>query len=834
MLGFALLGLTDAIPATTPTQAEVKSAPAPLPEKVERVETKTISLRGRCIDHVDMSALAGTQVRLFKAQGRTTPIFELAKTISDQDGRFEFADLIPPRTDDPVDPLLYLVFAEADNRPIGAGGIWTGQEREKNNIEIRILREKTTLAGTVLSAGGVPVANARVAMWAVDGRPVPGILSATTGADGRFLINRIPHYAWIRKGARNPSGLSFTVSHPGHPQAELEVRELPRNVTVTLPVGCPVTGIVTDRITGRPAAGALVVAEQRGKFSETAASTNAAGRFQMVLSEDRFNFSVRAKDRVCIAITDRECLAGKTLELPPIESINGGFIAGQVLNTSTGRPITVSERGDPIVIGLIGPSQPSGNLRVATVDSVGRYAMRAAPGENFPYFVNLRGDRMSWNTTNQLPIVVEEGETTDYDMLVTATIPPEEKLKTARKLIASLPIKPSDRTARILVEFRKLNHTVDETELWCMLMRELVAIGRDAVPQLCDELDRTTEDRMLRRLGFALRAIDDPRAVPALIRAIPRTLVPASSDYGLIVADGVLADFMQQHDLRDGRKGGRYFDFGRPVREVFGALHKLTGQSFDDAELFGLHRSDDPRRQSQQRQLLSRQALRWQTWWQTHRGDFTDDPAYQAVNLKAEDEPLPPATARLGPKARLDESVHGATLSPAIQDGRYTAYFYDLDTGSQPKWPAQIPKVEARIDRKQLADWAAGNGVDLMCVTHRAQDGTQTLVLRSLGMKVWEISERDSRNIDKLVAAGTLPAGHDSGDLLMHYDEASKQAVPNANGAFIYITREGNMGLIEVTDRVIQTADLTGRIGLPPAGVGFHKGVRFNLKSIIP
>ena len=40
------------------------------------------------------------------------------------------------------------------------------------------------------------------------------------------------------------------------------------------------------------------------------------------------------------------------------------------------------------------------------------------------------------------------------------------------------------------------NHMVDETEPWCTLMGELVAVGRDAVPQLCAELDRTSEDRM--------------------------------------------------------------------------------------------------------------------------------------------------------------------------------------------------------------------------------------------------------------------------------------------------------------------------------------------------
>jgi hypothetical protein len=558
----------------------------------------------------------------------------------------------------------------------------------------------------------------------------------------------------------------------------------------------------------------------------------------MALAEDRYNFSARAQDRVAIAITDREGLAGETLALPPFTLIRGGFIAGRIVNASTGQAIAVGNGGEPVALGLIGPSQPLGKaispMRMATADRDGRYAIRAAPGENFPYLVNLSGDRMGWNTTKQPPVLVREGETTTYDMLVTPERTPAEKMERARKVVDALPIPPSERTARILEEFRKLEHTVDETELWCSLMRELVAIGRDATPQLCAELDRTTADRTLRRLAFAARAIGDARAVPALIRAIPRTLLPASSDYGLIVADGRLAEFMHRHQLRGGPVGGRYFDFGRAVREVTGALGKLTGQGFDDPEVLGVSRSEDPRRRWYQRQLFIRQARRWQTWWETHWREFTDDAAYQRVDLKGDDEPLPPVATRLGPGARLGEGVIGAVLSPAIEGGGHTEYFYDLDTGADPGWPDHIPRDEARMDGKQLVDWAAARGVDLMCATHRAADGTQTFVLRSFGMRAWEISPRDLRNLDKLIAAGTLPKGHDVGEWLMHYDEGSKRSVPDANAAFIYVTREGSMGLIETTDRVTRTADLTGGFGDPPAGVGFHKGVRFNLKSIIP
>jgi hypothetical protein len=448
--------------------------------------------------------------------------------------------------------------------------------------------------------------------------------------------------------------------------------------------------------------------------------------------------------------------------------------------------------------------------------------------------VNIRGDRMAWDTTNQPAVLVTEGKTTEYNMVVTPEVSPEERIKAAGRVVDSLPVNPPDRTARILMEFRKLGHTVDQTELWCSLMRELVAIGRDAVPQICAELDTTTEDRALRRLAFALRAIGDPRAVSALIRAIPRTLLPSSSDYGLLVADGALTKFMQAHDLRGGERGGSYFDFGRPVREITGALHELTKQDLGDSEYFSLYRSSDPRRQALQRRLMAQQARRWQTWWETHAHEFTDDGAYQKVGLPSNDELLPAVTQRLGPKARVGEGLMGATLSPAIQGGEHAWHFYDLDTGFRPRWPAHIPKDEARIDQKQLAAWAAANGVDLMCVTHRAADGTETFALRSFELKAWEISDRDLRNIDRLVAGGTLPAGRDVGELLMHYDVQSKRLVPNANGAFIYVTREGSMGLISTTDRVTQTADLTGMAGRPPAGVGFHLGVRFDIKSIVP
>lgn len=89
------------------------------------------------------------------------------------------------------------------------------------------------------------------------------------------------------------------------------------------------------------------------------------------------------------------------------------------------------------------------------------------------------------------------------------------------------------------------------------------------------------------------------------------------------------------------------------------------------------------------------------------------------------------------------------------------------------------------------------------------------------------------RNLDTLLTAGTLPKGRQVGELLVHYDNGSQRLVPDANAVFLFITRDGNMGVIETTDRVTR---VTGPGGRPtwPQGEGFHKGVRFNLSAIVP
>ena len=346
--------------------------------------------------------------------------------MTDPQGRFEFRRL-DPRHDDPVDPLIYLVFAEVPDRPIGVGGILGNDARPRGGPGNPVPPREDDVRGHGARPERQARRGGRGGAVGHRRRPVPGILSATTGPDGRFVIARIPHYDWLLPGSKDRSGLSFTVSHPDFPRTEFQVQELPRNASITLPAGCKVTGMVTDAVTGRPAAGAIVVAESLGKFSE---SRRLHRRLRAVRGGDPGGslqlLGPGQGPRLCVhhgsGVPRRA-----TLELPPLRLIGGGFIAGRVVNAKTGEPISVTAGGESIALGLLGPSQPPGKAisptRLASVDGAGRFSIRAAPGENFPYLVNYQGDRMAWNTTAQPAVVVREGATTGYDMLVTPQVP---------------------------------------------------------------------------------------------------------------------------------------------------------------------------------------------------------------------------------------------------------------------------------------------------------------------------------------------------------------------------------------------------------------------------
>jgi beta-lactamase regulating signal transducer with metallopeptidase domain len=791
------------------------------------------AIRGTVADAVDKSPISGVSLRLYAIRGVPESVEEIGQQTSDAQGRYEFRELASPNPSRGGVHLAYVVVASSANRPVMAGDeFWTrmlasnddgGSQSDPTVIDFDMPRQSESLKVRVVDAEGRPVAGARVFQSSVSFPHIPGLHDAVTDGDGRATIAGLSE----QHEARGPN--QFQVRHPDYAPSFAGVDAIPGQIEIVLNKGCHISGSVVDAVESKPAAGAVVIAQDVDELEQFQFDCDSEGRFQFTLAEGNYNFLVAFSGRVTPAVVNRECIAGASIKLPAFRMTNGGTIAGKLIDGRTGEPVSRTKEGKAIKVSFFGPSWPRRGFisdeAFGVVDAKGEFKLQVAPGEHFPWAVNVKSDREVWDIDSASPVVVREGETTELIIKTKVISTPEEKLAAARELAGKLPKDGKERAAAILAEFRMFDGKTWETETWCLLMKDLVGIGPPAVPVLCDELDRTVRQGTLRRLAFALRAIGDPRAVPALIRAIPRTLLPSSSDYGLNVEDPELMAFMQQHDLGDDKI---HFGYGRPMREVFGALKKLTGHDIPmDFNYVSL--SEDPNRSRLQREIFMQYAMQWQAWWEEHARDLVQDEAYRHVNLAAQAESPPLPKRALGPTSRVSGGWSGSVLSPPSVEGPYVDHLLDLDTGRQPFWPTDIPRTKEGIDSAKFREWAIVQGVDLVCVDTGARDGSPRYVLKAIGLELVEIGPQDARNLERRIRTGSLPEGRPAGELLVSADGDGKDVRP----AFLYTTREGNRGMIRVTDQVTEARDITGS-PVTVKGVGFHVGVRFDQREIVP
>src|SRR5262249_11050143 len=150
------------------------------------------------------------------------------------------------------------------------------------------------------------------------------------------------------------------------------------------------------------------------------------------------------------------------------------------------------------------------------------------------------------------------------------------------------------------------------------------------------QLDAETEDQGISKLAFALRAMGDARAVPALIRAFPKTLLPARSDFGLQLEEDVeLLRFMQRNDTTGKERGDAkaWFDYATARREVSSELQRLTKKDFGESELWFVEVGGTANQRRLKQAQFHAAAQRWAEWWEKEGHASVDDLAYAKVNL---------------------------------------------------------------------------------------------------------------------------------------------------------------------------------------------------------
>ncbi len=350
---------------------------------------------------------------------------------------------------------------------------------------------------------------------------------------------------------------------------------------------------------------------------------------------------------------------------------------------------------------------------------------------------------------------------------------------------------------------------------WASIIRELIEIGKPAVPKLTAELDRTERDKMLRDLGFVLRGIGDPRAAPALIRAIPRMLQDSGDDGFPIEGDPKLAQFMREHDNEyRGKPGqstaGSYVSYGTPLREIMPALEKITGRSDAWRELRFVNPSGGREQQRLQRRLFLKLAERWTDWWSQNWRKFVKSEAEAQLDqtrqvleqvsrsLSATSHQPGRSTFPCGPSMVVEGgSQEGWT--PSFDEHTADA-FRDLDTGRLPNPPPNLVKTSSGHEpSKQLLAWAEAEGVNLITVKIKASGGKWFYAFKPLGMRVWRIENNRLANLEKELHESrqlALPAPWQG--LLAPIDEKSGQYDEKLTVSFLFITKNGTCGALRI------------------------------------
>jgi beta-lactamase regulating signal transducer with metallopeptidase domain len=780
------------------------------------------------------------------------------ETTADSKGRFDLGEL-PEVGEEGM--LAIAAFKPAFSSTIGF--FYQGRMRD---FDYKLKPATATLTGVVTDAAGMPVAGAVVSAQPFN-CPIPDIKSATTDADGRYTISDL--VPWDVESTRTFDAKTGTgtmqvsaylwVTHPSFPRTKGAYTRIPQTVDVKLLPPAIVSGSVVDLVSGRALPDVQVCAQGVVESGWYTTTTDADGNYELRMTNDHYNIWAEAPERMPLAIKAIQAVQGERLTGADIRMSRGGYVVGQVIDPATNAPVDGTR--DELRVAHYGPARPKTGAAVssALVGADGTYRLHVAPGRNYVYLMNGSGAHAY--------IEVGDDQTVEHDFnLGDAPVPargeedPDERL--ARKLRersnrpperASIhtPRPPEPATlrgnsdvGRLLTELEEMNAGSELfKDVWANQLRKIVALGPDAVPELVEELDRTSDKMMLRCLPFILRAIGDKRAVPSLIRAIPKTLLPGGSDMGLRIegTDETLLEFVQKHDLgRD--RGGNEYGVGRPVREVFGTLELLTGQKFDEEQLYYTSLNDDDFSSQKQakKRLFHNTAERWASWWREHGGELTDDAKYHGVTLP----PLANAVAVdwLSPDTPLKSSNSSGGsnwILQSVRNPKSRVVFYDFDTGRTSSLPELWRGTELTPNKLvEIHEWAAQNGYDLMGDEIPGDGDQPVFVLRPIGLRTWELpKDRWKKDYDRTSMGALQKAGRENTtDVLLHVDEASGKAEPLETATFFYVTREGTPGLlyvgIQVQDDNLQPGGRSeGDNELNP--VAFYKGRRLGFSGLV-
>ena len=730
-----------------------------------------LDITGIC--HAGGIALADVTIRVFRPSSNYADEAKIVfETKSDEKGLFKLPTLTPIRNWRGTD--LCIAF-EKTNFVSKIYGVL--HDVEQLNIDLE--ENPGTITGLLIDSDNNPIVGAIVNLpgrWS----SLPGFQETKTDAKGKFQLTGLQKW--------NPpvgSSRPLAVAHPDFGKSYVYFSKIPTLLKTKIPDVCGIQGNVVDEVTGKPAVGVLVSAQGTAKSGWYETRTDNQGKYELWVQPDRYNIWAAAPDRIPIAVDSFTAATGETREGANIRLVKGGFVTGRYLNEKGGVIL-----GDGRMrVAHYGPARPRSGAGVtsAKIASDGTYRLRVAPGDNYVYLMTGNG------SSN---IHIEDGQTLELDFRrgKLAAAPMREKIKVLAEMVqeaeARLQPKPGQTITSALLERleqQNKDRQLRFSEEWLLTLKQLVDQGPEAVPELCKALDETDSDMMMRCMGFVLRAIDDPRAVPALIRAIPKTLLKPGSDMGLKATVKELREFAFANDIGESTNS---YSFGRPVREVTGTIQKLTDHDLQDDQLYSIFKSGTEQQITMRQKLFELQAIKWADWWEANAKNFDVPEEYQTVNLPEFDSMV--SVAMIQPDQRIKTRSGGSNwmLESALAPNAKRV-FMDFDTSRVSALPAKWKNL-AELPMKEIEEWAMEEGFDMM--------GTQVVVqgvdhpiyaLHMLGMQAWQLNDErwkakfNDISLEELQSEGTQVKE------AKIFHRAGEQTDYEKHATFLAITREG-------------------------------------------
>jgi len=836
-------------------------------------EFAQIPVTGVCKNE-DGAVISGASVSVYGWTGPNDKVRWLAQAGTDKLGRFE---LEFPRPKDATEARRWVHLLSVSKDFHTSDVRWLSRQDADFDFEFQLRNRPEPLKGRVVDETGRPRAGVWVYYPNAFDQPFPNILSDLTDYDGRFEIKDSSREFLNNEDTRS-RGLKFGLGllHPDFPLQSILVPIDEKDIELQLRTGGLVTGTVFDAVTGKPAADRIVSAQgtEEGGWCQT--QTNDRGEYRLRMLADAYNIWAEAPDRMPIALDSFEVKHGKTHAAPELRLVRGGYVTGRVLDAETLQPVSPDrlKNSQHINVAHHGAARPRSGAAVASaaVGADGTYRLHVAPGENYVYLMSpeLAIESRSNDPNSDGTLNVTDGETVELDFLVVVREPPDfsqsevqptpKPRKTARtqakrKSVGAMVKKrrrtakqpqarqwPDTKVGRLLALLEKQPSSSDE---WAGTMRELILLGPDAVPELAALLDATpaSEGRPLRAIPFVLRGIGDKRAIPALIRTIPRCYGNHGSDCGYRAKDPELLRFMQFHDNTtrddDDPLGDRTYNYSRPTNEVFRTLEKWTGEEFGWKELVFMTPNTGSRDQGQlKKKLFNDCALRWADWWKTHWREYVDDPELASVSLPSFEYKSIAAQPDLSVPLERGSGIGNSNIQPFHDTGAIHS-FCDIDTGRWGTLPSPwnaMSRDEIEKAEGQIVAWAEKEGFDLMGM-ERTIDGKPTYLIRPIKLHVIELpasyrNEHEGKSFQDFIAAGRPVNSR----VLVHYDEQAAKYHYDAPAVFAILTPLGTMGMCSLGVQVKDTNVVPGRTirdgELNPKG--FRLGRRFRVRNLIP